>query len=186
MNRDTALCFCLFRRILTTWSLSKISKTISGGFSRILSTLSKMANLSNISVWSQVGHRVFSSDRVVWLKVPKTTLTYGSEDGRKRLINVNFANYYNINWLHFCVCVCAVIDHAQMTSQWVKNKKYDTRRSRVAWLLFFTRCDVFCDLLQYTHTEENVIYLFYTIKIQTVYWRIFGEWKKKNKPNLKM
>ena len=25
--------------------------------------------------------------------------------------------------------------------------------------LFFTRCDVICDLLQYTHTRENVIYL---------------------------
>ena len=36
--------------------------------------------------------------------------------------------------------VCTVIDH--------------TRWSRVAWLLFFTRCDVFCDLLQYTHTEK--------------------------------
>ena len=52
---------------------------------------------------------------------------------------------------------------------------------RVAWLLFFTRCDVFCDLLQYTHTRENVIYSFYTIKIQMVYWRILGAWKKKNK-----
>ena len=29
--------------------------------------------------------------------------------------------------------------------------------------VFFTRCDVFCDLLQYTHTQKNVIYLFYTM-----------------------
>ena len=45
----------------------------------------------------------------------------------------------------------------------------------------FIRSDVFCDLLQYTHTE-NVIYLFYTIKIQMVYyWMIFGALKKKKK-----
>ena len=49
------------------------------------------------------------------------------------------------------------------------------------YILFFTRCDVICDLLQYTHTWKNVIYLFYTIKIQMFYWRIFGAWEKKNK-----
>ena len=27
------------------------------------------------------------------------------------------------------------------------------------YILFFTRCDVICDLLQYTHTWKNVIYL---------------------------
>ena len=85
----------------------------------------------------------------------------------------------------------------------VKNKKYNIRWSRVVLLLFFTRCDVFCDLLRHetkssgvtvvlytlwrllwsitVHTRKNVIYLFYTIKIQMVYWRIFGAWKKKNK-----
>ena len=45
--------------------------------------------------------------------------------------------------------------------QRVKNKKYDTIRSRVAWLLFFTRCDVFCDLLQYTHTGKCNIFVLY-------------------------
>ena len=45
-----------------------------------------------------------------------------------------------------------------MTSQRVKNKKYDTRRSWVAWLLFFTCRDVFCDLLQYTcHTGKCTV-----------------------------
>ena len=43
---------------------------------------------------------------------------------------------------------------SQMTSEREKNKKYDTRRSRVVWLLFFTNCDVFCDLLQYTLMEN--------------------------------
>ena len=46
--------------------------------------------------------------------------------------------YYLTNRLHFSVCVFC-------------------NRS----LLFFIRCDVFCDLLQYTHTWKNAIYLFY-------------------------
>ena len=33
----------------------------------------------------------------------------------------------------------------------------------------------------HTHTRKNVIYLFYTTKIQMVYGRIFGVWKKINK-----
>ena len=52
----------------------------------------------------------------------------------------------------------------------------------MAWLLFFTRCDVFC---YSTHIQKNVctviIYLFYTMKIQMVYWKILRAWKKKNK-----
>ena len=31
----------------------------------------------------------------------------------------------------------------------------------MAWLLFFTRCDVFCDLLQYTHTEKCNLFVKY-------------------------
>ena len=60
---------------------------------------------------------------------------------------------------HFAVCVYC--NRSQMTSQRVKKKKYETRRSRVGWLLFFTRCSVFCDLLQYTRTEKcNLFVLF--------------------------
>ena len=33
-----------------------------------------------------------------------------------------------------------------------------------------------------THPRKNVIYLFYTIKIQMVYWRILGHEKRKTKP----
>ena len=47
---------------------------------------------------------------------------------------------------------------SQKTSQCVKNNSHATRLRLVSYLLFFTRCDVICDLLQYTHTE-NVIYL---------------------------
>ena len=35
------------------------------------------------------------------------------------------------------------------------------RRSRVAWQLFFTRCDVFCDLLQYIHSEKCYLFVLY-------------------------
>ena len=70
-------------------------------------------------------------------------------------------------------------NRSQMTSQRVKNKKYDTRRSWVAWLLFFTRCDVFGDLLQYTHTENGYLFVLY---IKNSYgFKDFGAWKKKNK-----
>ena len=67
------------------------------------------------------------------------------------------------NKLHICVRVYC--NRSQTTLERVKNKKVrhetkstrdevDTRRSRVARLLFFTRCDDFCDLLQYTRTER--------------------------------
>ena len=62
-----------------------------------------------------------------------------------------------------------------MTSQRVKNKKYDTRRSWVVWLLYTVTSSV----IHYgTHTWKNVIYLFYTIKFQMGYWRILGGMKK--------
>ena len=59
----------------------------------------------------------------------------------------------------------------------VKNKKYNMRWSRVVLLLFFTRSDVFCDLLQCT--RKNVTYLFRTIKIQRHYWRVLGHERRK-------
>ena len=61
--------------------------------------------------------------------------------------------HYSTKRLHFSVCVNC--NRLQMTSQRVKTKEYGTRRSRVAWLLFFTRCDVFCDLLQYTYNKNS-------------------------------
>ena len=50
-------------------------------------------------------------------------------------------------------CVCTVIDHRGRHSVNIKNKKCDTR------LLFFTRCDVFGDLLQYTRTEKCNLFI---------------------------
>ena len=64
----------------------------------------------------------------------------------------SYSRLYLTNKLHFPVR--AYCTRSQRTSQRVKNKKYDT---------------------------SNVIYLFYTIKMLMVYWRIWGVWKKKNK-----
>ena len=46
----------------------------------------------------------------------------------------------------------------------VKNKKYDTKQSQVVWLLFFTLCDVFCDLLQHTCTEKCNLFVLHNKK----------------------
>ena len=66
-----------------------------------------------------------------------------------------------------------------MTSQRVKNKKV---RHEVEWRDCCSLHAVTSSVINYsTHTRKNVSYLFYTIKIQMVYWRILGTWKKKNK-----
>ena len=61
--------------------------------------------------------------------------------------------------------VCTVIDHrSQKTSQRSACKEQSTvtpldRLRLVSYFLFFTRCDVICDLYYSKHTRENVIYL---------------------------
>ena len=76
-------------------------------------------------------------------------------------------NLYLTNKLHFPVCVYCNRSH--VTSQRAKNKKvrHETKSSGVdccslhavtSYLIYYS-----------THTRENVIYLFYTIKIQMVY-----------------
>ena len=54
------------------------------------------------------------------------------------------------------LCFCQIKAHNVY-----RTKTYDTRRSREAWQLFFTRCDVFCDLLQCTHTHKCNIFVLY-------------------------
>ena len=56
---------------------------------------------------------------------------------------------YLTNRLHFPVCVYC--NRSQMTSQRVKNKKV----RHETWLLFFTRCDIFCDNRSRSTTNEN-------------------------------
>ena len=64
--------------------------------------------------------------------------------------------------------MCVYYNISQMTSQRVKNKKvqHETKPSAPLGfvsrrLLFFTRCDVFCDLLQYTHTGKCNLFVLY-------------------------
>ena len=58
--------------------------------------------------------------------------------------------------------MCVYCNRSRMKSQRVKNRKvYDRRRSRVELLLFFTRCGVFYDLLQYIHTETYYVLVLY-------------------------
>ena len=72
---------------------------------------------------------------------------------------------YETNRLHFsvcvCVCVCTVIVHRRRHS--VKEESRRSTSSRTC--LFFTRCDVICDLLQYTYTEKCNLFVKYKIII---------------------
>ena len=61
-----------------------------------------------------------------------------------------------------------------MTSQRVKNKK--VREST-----FFTRCDVFCDLLQYTYTEKCYLFVLYNKNSNGLLKDFGGMKKEKNK-----
>ena len=82
--------------------------------------------------------------------------------------SVNHLNFYCIKQVDYIFpCVCTVISH--------------TRRP----FLFFTRCDVFCDLLQYTHTEKCYIFicvfLFCFLSSFDLYSFIWGFFQECNK-----
>ena len=66
-------------------------------------------------------------------------------------------------------------NRSQMTSQRVKNNegRHESGVTVVLYKLWRLLWSI-----TYTHKRENVIYLFYTIKMQIVYWRIFGGIKK--------
>ena len=66
---------------------------------------------------------------------------------------------YLTNILH--VSMCVYCNRSQMTSQPVKNQKVQHRPKSSEWLLFFTSCDIFCDLLQYTHTGKCKLFVLY-------------------------
>ena len=85
-------------------------------------------------------------------------------------------NWQLTNRLHFSVDVYC--NRSQMKSQRVKNKK---GRHEVEWRHCSLHAVTSSVIYYSTHIRKNVIYLFYTIQIQMVYWRIFGTWKKKNK-----
>ena len=93
---------------------------------------------------------------------------------------------YLTNRSHFPVR--SYCNRSRMTSQRMTSQ-YNSRRSRVAlvtvvlytlWRLLFFKSDY----STHTHARENVIYLFYIIKIQMDYWRscrVFGACGKKTK-----
>ena len=64
---------------------------------------------------------------------------------------------YKTNRLHFSVRVYC--NRSQKTSQSVKNNSHTTWLCLVSYFLFFIHGGIICDLLQYTHTWKNVIYL---------------------------
>ena len=67
---------------------------------------------------------------------------------------------YKTNRLNFSVCVCVYCNRSQKTSQRVKNSGA-TRLRLVSYFLFFTRCDVIFDLLQYTRTQKCNLFVKY-------------------------
>ena len=63
-----------------------------------------------------------------------------------------FHTYYIITFKHtYYIFPCVYCNRSEKTSQCVKNSNHATRLRLVSYFLFFTRCDVICDLLQYTH-----------------------------------
>ena len=91
--------------------------------------------------------------------------------------NITYIEYsYLTNRLHFPVRVYC--NRSQKTSQRVKNKEYDKRRSR---LLFFTRCDVFCDLLQYSRSEKCNLFVLYNKNLNGLLKDFGGMKKEKQK-----
>ena len=76
-------------------------------------------------------------------------------------INLKFANFFKSNQQidYNFPCVCTVIYHRWRHSVW--RTKSTTRDVKVAWMLFFTHCDVFCDILQYTHTQKCYLFVSY-------------------------
>ena len=93
--------------------------------------------------------------------------------------SINHLNFYCISQIdNIFPCVCTVIEITEDVTACEEQK--GTTRNEVEWR------DCCClhavtSSVQYTHTRKKVIYLFYTVKIQMVYWRILGAWKKKNK-----
>ena len=91
-----------------------------------------------------------------------------SISSRVRIWKIRHWLFYLTNRLHFSVCVYS--NRSQITSQRVKNKK-DAVTSSV---IYYS-----------THTRKNIIYLFYTIKIQMVYCEGFlGHEKRRKKKSV--
>ena len=89
--------------------------------------------------------------------------------------SINHLNFYFIKQIDY-IFPCVYCNRSLMMSQRERIKKYNTRRSWVAWLLFFTRCDIFCDVLQYTHTEKCYLFVLYNKHSNSLlngFWGVF-------------
>ena len=74
--------------------------------------------------------------------------------------------------------MCTVIDHTWRRNR-VKNKKV---RDEVEWRDCSLHAVTSSVVYYSTHTRKGITYLFSTIKIQMVYWRILGHEKSKTSP----
>ena len=77
--------------------------------------------------------------------------------------SINLWIFYCMKQIHFSMCVYCMqryidVYRSQKTSQRVKNNSHATRLCFVSYFLFFTRCDIICNLSQY-NTRKNVIFL---------------------------
>ena len=80
------------------------------------------------------------------------------------IYQINHLNFYCIKQIDYIFSVRVYCNRSQKTSQRVKNNmSRHSTSSRVVLFLFFTRCDVICDLLKYTHGKTlfvKCIYLY--------------------------
>ena len=72
-----------------------------------------------------------------------------------KFLNKPFALlFYKRNNLHFSLRV-----HCNRSKKTSQSAKYNSHATRVVYFLYFTRCDVICDLLQYTRTEKCNVFV---------------------------
>ena len=79
----------------------------------------------------------------------------------------SFNKPFEILWyidLHF-FSVCVYCNRSQETSQCVKNNMQSRHSTLSRVFLFFTRCVVICDLLQYTRTEKCCLFVKFIIHL---------------------
>ena len=80
--------------------------------------------------------------------------------------SINHLNFNCIKQIDY-ILPCVYCNRSQKMSQCVKNNSHHSISSRVV-LFCSLHTDVICDLLQYIHTQKNVIYLLNSIWFSTV------------------
>ena len=120
----------------------------------VIEIISTVKSSKHCTTWIEIVNEGYMcAQHVIWWPVRCSTELHG------------------LRWLtlrlHFPLRVYC--NRSQIMAQRITNKKY-TRRSRVAWLLFFTRCDVFCDLLQYTGMEKCNLFVLYNKNWNILLW----------------